>query len=80
MNKIDKFLAKIDPKTRLLLEEIIFRILKNNIDNLDVKKLSGKKDMYRIRIGNIRIVFEKHNGKNFLHDLSFRSEQTYSEK
>jgi mRNA-degrading endonuclease RelE of RelBE toxin-antitoxin system len=80
MNKIDKFLAKIDQKTRLLLEQIIFRILKNEIDNLDVKKLRGKKDMYRVRIGNIRILFEKHKGKNFLHDLSYRSEQTYSVK
>ena len=80
MNKIDKFLAKVDPKTRLLLEQIIFRILKNDTDTLDVKKLSGKKDMYRIRIGNVRILFEKYKGKNFLHDLSYRSEQTYSEK
>lgn len=57
MNKLDKFLSKLDKKTRLIVEEIVLLIIENNLAMLDLKKLKGSKDLFRVRVGKIRIIF-----------------------
>ena len=77
MNKIDKFLSKIDKKTRLAIEEIVFLIVSNNFSLLDIKKLKGNSHLYRVRVGRIRIIFEHSKSGNFIQNISLRNDNTY---
>lgn len=48
------------------------------IDNLDIKKLSGFKKLYRVRVGDFRIIFLQATLKNVIIKIDNRDEQTYS--
>lgn len=72
MDKIEKFLRKIDPKLRSKLIKAIALIAANDLDRLDIKPLKGLKNGYRCRIGNIRIVFMHMDGTNIIYDIGYR--------
>ena len=72
MEKYQKFLNKLDKKLRLELLHIINRIEYNDLDNLDVIKLSGKKSLYRLRKGNIRVIFAVSDEGNKIFNINFR--------
>ena len=63
MNKLQKFLKLLDAKRKKNLVEVLGLIAILNLGQLDVKKMKGQKNTYRVRIGGIRIVFVKENGK-----------------
>ncbi|MDP2789283.1 MAG: hypothetical protein Q8O46_04570 [bacterium] len=77
MNKLDKFLFKLDKKTRLVVEKVMLLIVSGDVAVLDVKKLKGNKSIYRARVGRIRIVFEQTKGGNKIQDISYRDDNTY---
>lgn len=77
MNKIDKFLSKLDRKERERLEPIIVAIVLNDTTSLDVKKLRGRNDEYRVRTGSIRIQYKKYGAYNFITEIEFRNDNTY---
>ena len=77
MNKIDKFLLKLDKKTRLVLEEIIILIVSNNFSFLDIKKLKGSRNLYRVRVGRVRVIFEQTKNGNNIISISNRDDNTY---
>ena len=59
MDSIQKFLKKLSPKQRSVLLDILSDTLVGRLDGYDVKKLTNQDDMYRVRIGQIRIIFRK---------------------
>ena len=59
MDNIQKFLRKLSPKQQNILYEILSDIISDDIDKYDVKKLTNETDMYRVRVGQIRILFRK---------------------
>jgi mRNA-degrading endonuclease RelE of RelBE toxin-antitoxin system len=77
MNKLDKFLSKLDSKNRLILEKVISLIVINEFSTLDLKKLKGSSDKYRVRIGKIRIIFERTKTGNNIQNISYRDDNTY---
>ncbi|MDR0887312.1 MAG: hypothetical protein LBM97_01330 [Candidatus Nomurabacteria bacterium] len=58
-DRTSKFLAKLSQKQRLLIENLLLRIRDNDLAGLDVKKMAGFDDVFRVRKGEIRIVFWK---------------------
>ena len=78
MNKIEKFLKKLSKKERLNIEQCIKDILTNNASRLDIKKLVGRQDIFRVRKGDIRIIYQKIDGNVKLLLLEKRSDDTYS--
>ncbi len=56
----EKFLDKLQQKDR---ERILLKIsqLLTNEKNLDIKHLSGTDGGYRLRVGNYRIIYNKHD-------------------
>ena len=60
MGNLDKFLNSLPSKDRLRTKEVMKQIRASNFSNLDIKKLKGIKDTFRVRIGKYRIVYEKH--------------------
>lgn len=77
---MQKVLGRLSPREHKLLTEIIKHILNNDLAGLDLKKLQGRDDVYRVRKGNFRIIFRRNS-----HDapmiiaIERRSETTYKE-
>lgn len=72
MQKYIKFLRELPKPLRDRLVEIVSLISQNDLKNLDIKPLVAKGDFYRCRIGKIRIIFEKKESENIIHDIGFR--------
>jgi len=77
MNELDKFLCKLDKKTRIVVEKVVTLIILGNFSLLDIKKLRGSQNRYRVRVGRIRIVFEQTRNSNNITNISYRDNNTY---
>ena len=77
MTKLEKFLSKLAARERVVILPIIERILRLDLRGLDVKKLKGIDDVYRVRKGDVRIVFHIENGKAYILDIGRKGENTY---
>lgn len=77
MDRISKFLRKLSTKERETVKHIILRVLAHDFSNLDVKKLKGDDNIFRVRKGNIRIKFQKQETVIFILSVERRSDTTY---
>ena len=78
MNKLDKYLKKLLPKERESLIEVIEQIESGITSGLDMKKLKGYDNYFRIRKGNTRIIFHlDRNGRPIIERNERRSDNTY---
>jgi mRNA-degrading endonuclease RelE of RelBE toxin-antitoxin system len=77
MEKIDKFISKLQRDVAHDVLDILRRIRINDLRNMDIKKLQGHKNEYRTRIGRIRIRFTKTEFGNVITDVGFRDDNTY---
>jgi len=78
MDKIEKALRRLTPKERAVLKIILERILSGEWRWLDVKKLKGREDIYRVRKGDIRIIYHLNNGVIKILAVERRSDTTYN--
>ncbi|MDR2524166.1 MAG: type II toxin-antitoxin system RelE/ParE family toxin [Candidatus Nomurabacteria bacterium] len=77
-DRLSKFLRKIRGTSRYSeVMAIIEKILADDTESLDVKKLRGHENFFRVRVGKIRIIFEKTPDENIIVDAGFRDDQTY---
>ncbi|HCC83996.1 TPA: hypothetical protein DEP96_04065 [Candidatus Uhrbacteria bacterium] len=78
VNPMQKLLRKSSSKDKQMLDEALERIEKNDLLGLDVIKLTGTKNLFRVRRGNFRIKFTRdENGVNKVLSIDRRSESTY---
>lgn len=78
MNKSDKFLKKCTSKERTQLIEILTSISKGDLSGLDIKKLKGYDNYFRVRKGSIRIIFHLDiNGIPMIQTIERRNDTTY---
>ena len=78
MDKIEKALAKLTAKERLVIKGILTRLMVGSFDDLDVKKLKDTKNIFRVRKGQIRIIFIKNNEQINILAIERRSDNTHS--
>ena len=78
MDKIKKALNRISTKERIRLKEILFRIDAGNFQGLNLKKLKGRNDVFRVRKGNMRIIFRKKDNSIKILSIEHRGSKTYS--
>lgn len=78
--KAEKHFAKLPQK----LKEKILKALKKLEDHpfqtgLDIKKLMGTQKSYRLRVGELRVIYEIDTGNQeiFVTDIDFRRTTTY---
>ena len=57
MNKIDKFLKKLSKNEKCDTLLCLKLIQNRNFNNLNIKKLKGFDNLYRVRIGKLRIIY-----------------------
>jgi len=80
MDKIDKILNKLSAKEKSKLKEILLQIDRGNFHDLDLKKLKARKDVFRVRKGNIRIIFRKTNQTIKILTVERRDSKTYKKR
>ena len=73
-DKITKFVNALDAKTRKRLKERLKSLRENPLArSQDVKKLKGwGKSTYRLRMGDIRIIYRLNDSKVAIIDIDFR--------
>jgi len=54
MDRADKLIRKLSEKERVKVIRAIELILVGDIARLDVKKLKGEKNIFRVRVGDLR--------------------------
>ena len=78
MDKIEKALRRLTPKERRWVREILQKLSLNDTAALDVKKLKGRDDIFRVRKGDIRIIYRKSKDqKIFILAIERKREDTY---
>lgn len=77
MGRIDKFLKRLSPSEQDKALFCLKSIISGNLMDLDVKKLKGQKYFYRVRSGNIRIIFTKKKDDVRIIVIERRSSNTY---
>lgn len=79
MDKLTKLLKKLSAKERERLEEVLALLISGETSSLDIKKLKGTDDVYRARIGNVRVIFQKQGAEILILEVSRRDESTYKD-
>lgn len=74
MDRIQKFLLKLDRDRRSIYMEIFQDIRVLNLEKYDVQALKGLKGLFRLRKGKIRIIFTKQNSTGFILNADFRGD------
>lgn len=77
MERIEKDLQKLSPKERVWAKELIERLVAGETKGLDIQKLKGGADIFRVRKGNFRIIYRIVKGEAILLRVARRSEKTY---
>ena len=78
MDKIGKALARLTQKEKKWIKEILKQLEKGDTRNLDIKKFKGRDDIFRVRKGDIRLMYRKdHVGAILLLTIDRRNESTY---
>lgn len=76
-SKIEKFLRKLSRKKRNEIAERITKIILLEWRDLKIKKLQGHTDIYRDKIGNVRIIFTYNDDGVEIREIANRDENTY---
>jgi len=77
MPTLKKLLSKFSREEQKALESLIEKIISFNWHSLDIKKLKGYQDIFRLRKGKLRIIFTKNNKSILILAIDNRSEKTY---
>jgi mRNA-degrading endonuclease RelE of RelBE toxin-antitoxin system len=78
MDRIEKALAKLTEKEQVWTKELLFKLSSGRIQGLDIKKLKGRDDIFRIRKGDIRVIYRRTNDNIFILSIERRNEKTYN--
>jgi mRNA interferase RelE/StbE len=76
--KIDKFLSELDDKRRRNLAEDIacLQSFPQFSKHLDIEKIQGRKNTYRLRVDDFRVVFEVKKNTQVINVLKISRRET----
>lgn len=78
MDKIDKTLLRIPDRHRRKILTTSKQIRTGKLEGLNLKKLRGSKDLFRVRVGKYRVIIQVRSGNNpVIIDVSKRDDRTY---
>lgn len=77
MDKIKKALSKLSTKERAIVKLILINLRAGKLLGMDIQKLQGHNNIYRIRKGSIRIIYRQKDEGIFVLTIERRSEKTY---
>ncbi len=77
MDDIEKQLRKMSAKDRERIFRTLQKIIARDFSALDRKKLKGYECIFRVRIGNYRIIYFDDGQKLIMKAIQRRNEATY---
>ena len=78
MSTLEKLLSKFNKEEREILESLIEKIISLDWRGLDIKKLKGYSNFFRLRKGNIRIIYQVKKDKTvYILTIERRASKTY---
>ena len=77
MDAIREALKKLSAKERLNVKGILAKLVADHTQGLDIKKLQGRDDIFRVRKADIRIIYRKSGKAIFVLLIERRNEKTY---
>lgn len=77
MPSFKKLLSKFNKEERKIIEDLIEAIISLKWNNLDVKKLKGYHNIFRVRKGDVRIIYKMEGKIISVLAIERRSEKTY---
>jgi|AntAceMinimDraft_9_1070365.scaffolds.fasta_scaffold113100_3 mRNA-degrading endonuclease RelE of RelBE toxin-antitoxin system len=80
MDKIKKALNKLKTKERADIKELLVKINNKDFQGLDLKKIKGRNDIFRIRKASLRIIFYKTKSQIKVLSVERRKSKTYSKR
>ncbi len=79
MDKIGKFIVRLSPKEQAWVKQALTDIIADNLSGYDLKKMKGHSNLYRVRIGQIRIVFVDGKTEQRILLIDRRNDNTYKD-
>jgi mRNA-degrading endonuclease RelE of RelBE toxin-antitoxin system len=76
-NKITKSLAKFSTKERAIVKEILLQLQIGKATGLQITQLKGHQDIFRVRKGRLRIIYQLRESGIRVLAIERRSEKTY---
>lgn len=77
MDKIDKAIKKLTEKEKGIVKEVVKTLRSERFNNLNIKKLKGESNIFRVRKRKVRIVYQIRDGRIFILKVGHRKENTY---
>ena len=77
MDDVEKRIRKMPLPEQEAYRTLLRRIARDDLVGLDIKKLKGANNFFRVRVGDWRIVFTHRSGANEILHLGRRNESTY---
>ena len=77
MDRIEKTLKKLGGREREKIKAILIQLRSQNFKGLDMKKLKGRDDIFRVRKGDIRIIYRVADKDIFVLAIERRNDRTY---
>lgn len=77
MDKLEKILRKLTPDDRLRIKKVIEMILAGQGDQLDFIPIKGDDNLYRVRVGDLRIIYRGKGNEIRIVHIARRNEKTY---
>jgi len=77
MDQISKALKKLSSAERKKVKLTLTKLESGSFSGLDIKKLKDRNDIYRLRIGNIRVLFQRTAKDILVLKIALRNKKTY---
>jgi mRNA-degrading endonuclease RelE of RelBE toxin-antitoxin system len=77
MDAIKKALKKLTNKEKESVKDILSKLDTGNSQGLDIKKFKGREDVFRVKRGDLRIIYRKAGRDVFILFIGRRNEKTY---
>lgn len=77
MDKLQKALAKLPKQHRAIFDALMIKLLARDFLGLNIAKMKGYKDIYRVKHGRLRVIFKMNQQGLFILEVGLRSERTY---
>jgi len=72
--KANKFIVSLPERERRSVKEAIEKLINNDTETLDIKRLLPYPKEFRLRVGNIRILFRSTKEQLFIFKAGYRGD------
>lgn len=77
VDQISKVISKLSGPEQKKVWEVFDAILLGKTSGLDIKKIKNENNIFRVRCGQIRVIYKRKGGKILFISVGRRNEKTY---